>query len=543
MTYATVHRLTRRRDPAVGAAYALVTGPPWLLGHHRLPVRACGRAASLSPRCTPASALSSTLLDGRRPLRRLAGAAAASSPVASLALGSHVIAGPSWVAVGASFVLAPTRRDRAVHPLAFALASTPAIVLMREVNRVRFGAPSLFSYGPCNAQNCAGAMGQSLDAYLQTLSTLGGFLAVVGALLWLSRRSVVATVAIAGSAVMVATVADLPDRFALRHAVRALYGYVIDLGMLDIANFTRPGGAPGNVHNGWCMRALLECSPIFAAALMAHRGLGDGPERSARRATWFAAAGACVGLLLAGTLRGREWSSAVWGNPFLNVRYLTILAPTATVLAALAVESLPWSRVHVALWAVGGALGAWSLGAQPDDAPGPRRVVTHLVPVLLAMALVALLGAQARDPAERARRPARALSHLAAAVAALCLAYGTAVTFGIDLRAVIAVRGAHDGLSAELQRVPERRFLLMGGYAMDHALAVHDRRDVRIVNLGLDPTPHLRSEARVRRWLAEGGVAYLLQDGPGGPWGLPWSGVAVTLVPGTTRVYRVTFAR
>jgi hypothetical protein len=78
---------------------------------------------------------------------------------------------------------------------------------------------------------------------------------------------------------------------------------------------------------------------------------------------------------------------------------------------------------------------------------------------------------------------------------------------------------------------------------MDNALAVHDRRDVRIVNLGMDPGEHPRSEARVRQWLAEGGAAYLIQDWPGGPWTLSWAGVRVVPLAGTTRVYRVEMAR
>lgn len=539
MTYATVHRLTRRRV-AVGAAYALVAGTSWLFW-----------STTVCP-FVPAGALlvaavyarlraQQHALDGRRP--QALAAAAAAGLAASLALGSHVIAGLSWAAVGASLLLAPRWRDRALHPAAFALASAPAVALMREVNRVRFGAPSLFSYGPCNSQNCGGAMGQDLAPYLDTLRVVACFLVVVGGLLWLARRSTAAVLTIAGCAAMIATVADLPDRYALRHVVRALYGYVIDLGMLDIANFSRPGGVLGNVHNGWCVRALLECTPLFAAALSAHRGGGDGRERSARRAAWSAAAGVCAGLLLSGALRGREWSSAVWGNPFLNVRYLTILAPSAMVLAALGVEALPWRWFHLALWSGGGALGAWWLGAQPDDALGPRRSLTHLLPVLLAMALVALLGARPRDPAERARLPGRVTGHLAAIVAALCLAYGSAVTFGIDRRAVLTVRAAQDERAAELERIPERRYLLMGGYAMDNALAVHDRRDVRIVNLGMDPGEHPRSEARVRQWLAEGGAAYLIQDWPGGPWTLSWAGVRVVPLAGTTRVYRVEMAR
>ncbi|MEZ4405724.1 MAG: hypothetical protein R3A52_04390 [Polyangiales bacterium] len=61
------------------------------------------------------------------------------------------------------------------------------------------------------------------------------------------------------------------------------------------------------------------------------------------------------------------------------------------------------------------------------------------------------------------------------------------------------------------------------------------------MNLGMDPNGHPRSEARVRRWIADGGAVYLIQDAPDGPWHPPWRGVQLTPVAGTRCVFRVTF--
>lgn len=81
--------------------------------------------------------------------------------------------------------------------------------------------------------------------------------------------------------------------------------------------------------------------------------------------------------------------------------------------------------------------------------------------------------------------------------------------------------------------------MLLGGYAMDEALAAHDERAIHFVNLGMDPNGHPRSEARARRWIADGGAVYLIQDAPDGPWHPPWRGLRLTLVPGTRCVFRV----
>ena len=62
---------------------------------------------------------------------------------------------------------------------------------------------------------------------------------------------------------------------------------------------------------------------------------------------------------------------------------------------------------------------------------------------------------------------------------------------------------------------------------------------LQVVNLGLDPGAHPRSEARARRWLAAGGAVYVIQDVHGGPWSLSWAGLRTELLPGTRRVLRV----
>ncbi|MEZ4405723.1 MAG: hypothetical protein R3A52_04385 [Polyangiales bacterium] len=101
-----------------------------------------------------------------------------------------------------------------------------------------------------------------------------------------------------------------------------------------------------------------------------------------------------------------------------------------------------------------------------------RRFATHVWPLEFAVWLLALLGA-GHDLARESSTTVwvRLARHGATVLAALCLAYGSAITLGVDRVAALSVRARQDARTAELLHVSEREFMLLGGYAMDEALA------------------------------------------------------------------------
>lgn len=515
--YATLSRVTRDRRLAVGAAWALMLSTSWLFW-----------STTVCP-FVPAGALLGWAVEARVRGQRegLSGAAAlgAAGLLAGLAFGAHLVTVGALGLLGLSTLWAPGWAARARGAGAFLLGAMPSVLLMAWVNHQRFGTWSPLSYGPCGAQNCLGASGQDFDHYAAIARQLATVLAPLGVCLWVGRRSARGVGLIALGAALFYTLRVVPPERSLVLTIRSLYGYLIDLGGIEIANFHHTEDGLSNLHNGWAVRAFLQCVPVMVLGV--HAG-GEGAETPARRTARWAASLVVCGVLTMGVLRAHEWSSAVWGNPFLNVRYLVVVMPAAAVLAALALEGYRFGAGHLAVWAVAALAGARWLAADPLALTATQRWATHLLPLGLAGALLALRS-------ERQGWRTRALT----VTVMLSLGYQSALVLGVDAMAVARLRSEQDARTRELARVPESRFMLLGGYALDQALALHDRREIRFVNLGLDRAGQPGAEARVRRWLAEGGAVYIIEDNPGGPWNPRWPGLRLSLVPGTTRIVKV----
>jgi hypothetical protein len=95
-------------------------------------------------------------------------------------------------------------------------------------------------------------------------------------------------------------------------------------------------------------------------------------------------------------------------------------------------------------------------------------------------------------------------------------------------------------ITLELERcVPEHRFTLLGGYAMDQALALHDHREIYFINVGMGPPGGPNARVLVDRALRPGEPAYLINDDANGPWSFRWPGFEFRRIPGCPRVERI----
>jgi hypothetical protein len=75
---------------------------------------------------------------------------------------------------------------------------------------------------------------------------------------------------------------------------------------------------------------------------------------------------------------------------------------------------------------------------------------------------------------------------------------------------------------------------------MDEALALHDRRDITFINLGMGPPGGVRARGLVDRMMTPDRPAFLIQDDAHGPWWLVWQGFRFEHPAGDCpRVYRI----
>jgi hypothetical protein len=313
--------------------------------------------------------------------------------------------------------------------------------------------------------------------------------------------------------------------------VRALWGYVVDLGNLDMG-YSHLANGPGSFDGGYCVRALLQCTPVIAGALLAGLHTRDLPAR--HRGALQLLAAVVLGVLTGCMLRANTGDRYVYGFPFLNIRYVTLCVPAALVLSATAMAKAPWRDWHAALAATTAIVGASYLASRTTgDVDLLRRQLTHWL--TLAFALAVFVAA-----ARFAVRRTAVNGHVLAVFAALAVGAGGAITLGIDCIAIRDYRGFQDARTRELARcVPERRFILLGGYAMDEALALHDQRDILFINVGMGPRGGAGARSLVDALIAADRPAYLIEDTETGPWRFYWRGFVFRTLPDCQLVRRI----
>jgi hypothetical protein len=543
MVYGLVYRTTGRRHVAVGAAYALVLATS--LGFWATMIAPFVPAATFGI-CAVYAAHRSF---GHERLRSTLTYGLGAGALAGMALGSHLLYAIPWGFMGLACISLGPWKHRLARAAAYGVGSMPALGVMSWVNHQRFGQWTPVSYGPCDSNACGPHVNnQTAGAFLEGPKLLFPYVMAFAAALWLVRRSPrgVFTVVALGACAALLPDHELRDKWVLY--ARALWGFVASMSSFNTEYTRAPEGVGVFLHD-WCVRSLLQCSPVLVLAFLGARSaaetardssvLVDPAVAQARAARRFLTA-SFAGVLVGAVMRADTGGAYVWGWPFLNVRYMTPLIPAATVLAAIAVAELPWRAAHAALVGVVGMAAVSWLSKHPET-DVTRRWYTHIAPLWLSAATVALV-VNARGAARGADVMAKVVPRVAAVAVALCLAYGVAVTVGIDAAAAADYRMKQTSRTVELARCTggAKRFLLLGGYAMDEALALHDHRDITFINLGMGPPGGVNARGLVDRMMTPERPAFLIQDDERGPWWLQWEGFRFEHPAGDcARVYRV----
>lgn len=531
MTYALTYRLTRRPAVAVGAAYAMAFSSSlamWgIAGTPFIPCAALGvSAVYLSHRAMANSGW------------RSFGFALGAGVLGSCALGSHLLWAGPWAVGGAALVLHGRLSERLARPIAYAVGSAPFLAVMSSINHQRFGVWSPISYGPCDSTTCTPVApnDQTLEAFLGLLKPVRWYVAAFALCVYFARKSPRAVGLVCLFAGLGAVVPDteLAHRFLM--LIRTTWGYVIDVGSLDIA-LPRGSERLGSFNLEWpfCAKSLLQCSPVFAAAAL----LGDRHRHARSEAhdgvTALTLLGSCLALLFLVTLRANTGSFNPWGYPLVNFRYAAPLIPLVTVMAAMVLASLPWRVIHPLIALGCGLYGMVWFSRQVSDEDLLRRQVIHWLP--LALGLATLVAAAAAERAEGLSRPL--LRHLAAVLVMACLGYGAAVEGGIDRVVATHWRGPQTERTLELARCTPRSFILLGGYAMDEALALHDTREIYFINVGMGPRDGSNARGLVDAAMRPDRPAFLIEDYEQGPWNFNWPGFTFRTRPECPRVREI----
>lgn len=437
--------------------------------------------------------------------RRCALTGAAAGFVGALAVSAHLGMLPI---LGATLLvlLVVTRSAASLAGVALPL------VAMSALNRLRFGDWYPVSYGPCVWRSCAETTidQQSVALLVGNAVPVLAWLLASSALVWWARRHRVTVAAVALSLFTLAASLTLRTR-AARLALLA-WGFVGDSGPLDMQGFVTVGGA--HFLGPYVVKSLLQGSPILLLAVQRGRH-------------WLLLPPAA--LLASLALRAPMSSSFALGFPFLHMRYLLVAMPPLAILTVIALRDLPWRRAH----AVGGAavalaLGGWLALHDSDASPARRQLLLHASLVLAAATLLAYAAWRVVPTIRRGL--------FAATLATLALAYGGAVTLGVDLAALVRARNHDD---ARLDRIAARtpaRFALIGWpVELDPVLALRATRDLQYADL-YELTDLSTIPAVVAHWEQEGRPVYALLPAHATP---SWPSLRLAPIDPAAGLYRV----
>ncbi len=535
VTYALTLRLTRRPGVAVAAAYSLALAT------------SCGFWGTMTAPFLPTAAFGIASIDlvsrsFESPTRRRRLALALGAGVfASLAVGSHLVWTVAWAAVAGVCLVEGSPGTRLERALAYVAGSAPGLALMAWVNHVRFGTFSPFSYGPCGLEGCLDSTAsnpQSGADFVAASLPYAPYVLVVAATCWFVRRSSVRVGMVVFVAVLAALVPETPASALFRNLARTLWAYLFDAGDLDFG-YLRWSADPGTFsfmwrYGGpWAIRALFQCSPVLILALLP-RGRG---ASASDRATLRVLLAACGGVLLIILMRANLPGPHAIAMAFLNQRYLVPALPALTVIAFVGVASLPFRAWHVAVATAACVFGAAILSRQANDNDLFRRQVTHWLPLGVAL-LLWVSSSGARGLARSSHRAAA--SHAAALLVAIAVGYGGAVTFGVDRVAARVVRGFQDERALELERCTPKRFILVGGRAMDESLALLDEKHIYFINPIMGPRDASNTRRLVLEALAPDNPAFLIDDEASiDNWQFHWPGLEFEEVAGCPRIRRI----
>ncbi|MBI5513553.1 MAG: hypothetical protein HY909_07270 [Deltaproteobacteria bacterium] len=547
-TYALTLRLTRDVRLAVASAYALLLG---------------SSLAGWSTMCAPfvptaTFGVLSVYLAVRacdfasrgRALGYLLGAGL----FASFAFSCHMLWFLGAGLLGALLVL----RRPVAHALgdgaAYALGMVPMVALMAWTNHDRWGTWSPISFGTSdfaavsNTGTVQALPTGAVGAAETIFKPMAPFVLAWVLGMYLARRSARAVGLLAAVGIVGALIPESELRNQTLTASRIAFAYLVDMSRLSTPLTRIHEG--GMTLGSWFMphphhnlgpvvtRSLVQCSPLLALGLVALLSPATAPDDGVRaRQRWMLAV-SVLGVLGSVLLRAHLPEDHALGMSSHNFRYLS---PALPVLFALAFAELrgaslkPW---QLALWALlGASLGQWLL-REPNDADLLRRKLTLWAPLALSFALVsAVKGAQRARGWEET-----ILRHAAAALVALCLGWGTAITVGVDGVFMFRLRRIQDESTQAVRRcVRDPKFVFVGGWSLDEGITVMDRQDVVFINLGMDTSAAGLENSRrlILEAEAPDRPAYLVQDDPTGPWHLPSQGLETRPIANCPRVFRL----
>ncbi len=489
--------------------------------------------------------------------RRAAAAGLAAGALAGLGSAFHLLIFPMAVALVAALAW--------VAPRAGALAAAgaaPALTALAALNRLRFGSWNPVSDGPCAWRGCPPGDPQSLGAMAAFAAPLALWLLIAGGVTILAWRVAARGAAPGGRrtarpfvapslvvAVAAALALGLPAlRAPLVRSGSMLWALLLDLGPVPLeVDYVLPAHGPGQLLDGWAVKALLQGSPFLVLALLSRarppdpslepcpdRPAGRLPGADAESLGWrrlpsdperLLVAAPVAGLLGALVLRANlEWDFAL-GHPFLHLRYLLPATPLLAVLAVAAVRRLPWDLWHLAAALASGALLRMALEGAADAALWRRLVLLRGSLLVAAAALAAVLAA---------RRRAGRWRPVACWTFAGAVGLAAGVTLGVDYPASVAFRDRANGQVAAVAAATPGRLALIGyPVPLDAVLTLRAERDVEYADLG-ELEDWVEAGGVVRWWLDQERPVYALLPVPEtpGPPESPWADLVFEPVEG-----------